>query len=266
MIRKFISYGWLMWPGLLVGAGPLVEREWVVDGVVRRALIAEPEAKAGQAGPLVFAFHGHGGTMQSAARSFPIRDFWPEALVVYPQGLKTPGKLTDPEGERPGWQHGAEDQGGRDLNFFDVVLAAMKVEYEVDESRIYSTGHSNGGGFTFLLWAERGEVFAAVAPSGASGGRSLRGVKPKPVLHIAGEADELVKYAWQVMTMDFLRKLNGCGEGVAWELDKNCTYYPSAGGTPVVTAIHPGGHGFPKQAPEVIVKFFKQHVKPKRSP
>jgi len=266
MIKKIMSCCGLLLSGAIWAAEPLVEREWVVDGEQRQALIAEPRVKQEKAVPLVFAFHGHGGTMRSAARSFPISDFWPEALVVYLQGLKTPGKLTDPDGERPGWQHGAEDQGGRDLKFFDAVLASLKADYPVDESRIYSTGHSNGGGFTYLLWAERGEVFAAVAPSASSGGRYMRGVKPKPVLHIAGESDELVKYDWQVATMDYLRKLNGCGDGAAWELDENCTYYPSERGTPVVTAIHPGGHGFPKQAPEVIVKFFKQHQKPKPSP
>lgn len=256
----------LLLPVWLQGAESLVKREWLVDGVLREALMVVPEGATKQPVPVIFAFHGHGGTMQSAARSFPLADFWPEALVVYMQGLKTPGKLTDPDGTRPGWQHGAEDQGGRDLKFFDAVLASLRAEYKVDENRIYSTGHSNGGGFTFLLWAERGELFAAVAPSASSGGRYMRGIKPKPVLHIAGEADELVKYSWQVMTMDYLRRLNGCGEGVAWELDENCTFYPSASGTPVVTAIHPGGHGFPKQAPEVIVKFFKQHRKPLVTP
>jgi polyhydroxybutyrate depolymerase len=54
-----------------------------------------------------------------------------------------------------------------------------------------------------------------------------------------------------------LRKMNQCSEGVAWELDGNCTYYASAIGAPVVTAIHPGGHEFLREAPEVIVKFFK---------
>lgn len=256
----------LLLPAWLLGAETLVEREWVVEGVQRQALIAAPQVAKKRPVPVVFAFHGHGGTMRSAARSFPIPELWPEALVIYMQGLKTPGKLTDPDGNRPGWQHGAEDQGGRDLKFFDAVLASMRAEYPVDERRLFSTGHSNGGGFTFLLWAERGELFAAMAPSASSGGRYMRGIKPKPVLHIAGEADDLVKYSWQVLTMDYLRKLNGCGEGVPWERDENCTLYPSATGTPVVTAIHPGGHEFPRQAPEVIVKFFKQHQKPLSQP
>ncbi|HEY3324229.1 MAG TPA: hypothetical protein VGP72_27505 [Planctomycetota bacterium] len=138
----------------------------------------------------------------------------------------------------------------------------------------------NGGGFTYLLWGARGEVFAAVAPCAAaaligdapndlpaalakrieSSKRSMKDIKPKPVLHMAGETDPLVKFEWQKRTMDGLRKLNGCGEGKPW--GDHCTLYPSATGTPVVTYIHPGGHQFPADVPSVIVKFFKEFAKP----
>ncbi|MEQ1851388.1 MAG: prolyl oligopeptidase family serine peptidase [Chthoniobacteraceae bacterium] len=235
-------------------------REWTVDGVSREALVYAPPKAKTEAVPVVFAFHGHGGTMQNAARSFAYHTQWPEALVVYMQGLNTPGRLTDPEGKKPGWQHGAGDQGDRDLKFFDAVLASLKKDYRVDEKRIYSTGHSNGGGFTYLLWAMRGERFAAMAPSAAAAAQTLRLLKPKPVLHVAGEKDTLVKFAWQQQTMDALRKLNECGEGKPWE--KGCTVYESKIGAPVVTFIHPGAHGFPREAPGIIVKFFQQHARP----
>lgn len=240
-------------------AGAQTLREWTIDGVKREALVFAPAGSKDAPAPLVFGFHGHGGSMRNAARTFRIQELWPEAVVVYMQGLNTPGKLTDPDGKKPGWQHGAADQGGRDLKFFDAVLASMKKDFNVDATRIYSMGHSNGGGFTYLLWAERGDVFAAMAPSGSAGREYAVKLKPKPVLHIAGEQDPLVKYAWQSMMIDHLRKLNGCAEAVAWDQDANCTLYPSSSGTPVVTAIHPGGHEYPRQAPEVVVKFFKQH-------
>jgi polyhydroxybutyrate depolymerase len=203
-------------------------------------------------------FHGHGGNSRNAARSFGIHRQWPEAIAVYPQGLNTPGRRTDPEGKKPGWQHGAGAQGDRDLKFFDAMLARLRQDYKVDQKRIYSTGHSNGGGFTYLLWAERGSVFAAVAPSGSAAIRSLPKLKPKPCLHIAGEKDPLVKFSWQKATMDAVRKLNGCeGDGQEWAKDSKL--YPSKSGTPLVTFIHPGGHGFPAEAPPLIVRFFKEH-------
>ena len=235
-------------------------QEWTVDGVVREALVyAAPRAKT-EASPVVFAFHGHGGTMNNAARTFAYQTLWPEAVVVYPQGLNTPGRLTDPEGKKAGWQGRVGDQGDRDLKFFDAVLAGLEHDYRVNAKRIYATGHSNGGGFTYLLWAERGGHFAAVAPCAAAAGGVLGRLRPKPVFHLAGENDPLVKFAWQKETIDALRKLNQCGEGQPGE--KWCTLYPSKIGAPVVTFIHPGGHQFPVEAAATIVKFFQEHPKP----
>jgi len=233
--------------------------EFKVDGVARETLVYAPPTAKTTNTPLVFVFHGHGGNSRQASRSFGIHRHWPEAIVIYPQGLNTPGRLTDPEGKKPGWQPRIGDQQDRDLKFFDAMFARLKQNYKVDEKRIYCTGHSNGGAFTYLLWAARGEVFAAVAPSGAAAVPQLQiRLKPKPCLHIAGEKDPLVKFEWQKLTMNAVRKLNGCeAEGKEWA--KNCTLYPSKSGTPFVAFIHPGGHGFPAEAPPLIVKFFKEH-------
>jgi polyhydroxybutyrate depolymerase len=240
-------------------------REWTVDGVKREALVAVPEKAKTEPTPLIFAFHGHGGTMRHASRSFGFHQLWPEALVVTMQGLPTPGALTDPEGKRPGWQKFRGDQEDRDLKFFDAVLTSLKADYKVDPKRIYATGHSNGGAFTYLLWAERAETFAAFAPSAAVPGRSFKDLKPKPALHVAGENDELVKYAMQKRTIDAVRKLNGVeADGQPWAKDGPlvATLYPSKNGTPFITAIHPGGHMAPKEAPKLIVRFFQENPKP----
>ena len=233
-----------------------------VDGVKREAIVYAPADVSQRPAPLVFAFHGHGGGMQQAARSFRMHEEWPEAIVVYPQGLNTPGKLTDPEGKKPGWQHGAGAMGDRDLNFFDALLAKAKAQYAVDTNRVYSTGHSNGGGFTYLLWETRPDVFAAFAPSGAATARAAT-LRPKPVLHIMGDNDPLVKPQWQTMTIEAVRKGNGCDEtGMPWE--KLGTQYPSKAGTPVVTFIEQEGHKYPAAAPALIVKFFRQHPAPNK--
>jgi polyhydroxybutyrate depolymerase len=55
----------------------------------------------------------------------------------------------------------------------------------LDVKRIYCTGHSNGGGFTYLLWLARGDVFAAVAPSSAAA-RYANQLPPKPALILGG--------------------------------------------------------------------------------
>jgi len=272
---------YIVWNPLL-HAADLTSREWKVDGVAREALVYAPATAKTEPTPVVFAFHGHGGTMKYAANKFRFHKLWPEAIAVYVQGLNTPGTIVDPQGKWPGWQKTFGDQGDRDLKFFDAVLATLKKDYKVDAKRIYVTGHSNGGGFTYLLWAARGDVFAAVTPCAAAAmigngalpddlpaalarqaevsRRSMKNLKPKPVLHMAGENDPLVKFAWQQRTIDEVRKINGCGEGKPW--GEHCTIYPSKGGTPVVTYIHSGGHQLPDDVPPVIVKFFKQQAKP----
>lgn len=119
---------------------------FTVDGVVRTALIYAPPTARSVRAPLVFVLHGHGGNARQVAHSYALNRQWPEAISVYMQGLDTPGQLTDPQAA-PG------DQGDRNLKFFDVVPARLKQDYDVDTRRIYCTGHSNGGGFTFLdLW------------------------------------------------------------------------------------------------------------------
>ena len=111
---------------------------------------------------------------------------------------------------------------------------------------------------------QRPDVFAAVAPSGAVANQVSKDLKPKPALHVAGESDPLVKYDWQKRSMDVVKTLNGCdADGTSWAKSGTLvgTHYPSKIGTPLVTLIHTGGHGFPSEAPELIVKFFKEHAK-----
>jgi polyhydroxybutyrate depolymerase len=280
MSTRMIALVWCAASVSLCAAEDLKRLDWQVEGVTREALVHVPVEARTRPCPVLFAFHGHGGSMRLAAASWGYHRLWPEALVIYMQGLNTPGQLTDPEGKKSGWQKSVGDQNDRDLKFFDAVLATARKTCRVDEKRIFATGHSNGGSFTYLLWAARGDVFAAMAPSGAatlignpsgnvlsglgrladSARKSAKNLKPKAVFHIAGRDDPLVKFEWQQRTIDQLRKLNGCGEGKA--SGEHCMLYSSPKGTPVLTYIYPGGHKFPPEAPAMIVKFFRQFPLP----
>ncbi|MDF7801965.1 hypothetical protein P4C99_20990 [Pontiellaceae bacterium B1224] len=240
-------------------AAGLDRQTWLVEGVTRQALVYSPADIPTNGCPLIFVFHGHGGNMRNGARQFRMHELWPEAMVVYMQGLPTRGQLTDPEGKKNGWNCNPNDLENRDLHFFDAVYASLLEK--ADPDRVFSTGHSNGGSFTYCLWAVRGERLAAVAPSGAALGRCRGKVTPKPALHLAGENDPLVKYEWQARTIQALRKQNDCEQtGEPWASSGTLTgtLFPSDTNTPVITLIHPAGHTFPAEAPELIVRFFKE--------
>jgi len=120
---------------------------------MREAIVYVPAAsRGGERVPLVLSFHGYGDNMQNFQHT-KVHVAWPDAIVVYFQGLETRGGL-------PVWQ--VERGGGDpDLKLVDVALASLREMYNVDDDRIYATGFSNGGMFAYLLWAERPGVFAA---------------------------------------------------------------------------------------------------------
>jgi polyhydroxybutyrate depolymerase len=233
--------------------------KWTIDGVERRALVFAPAGNAGdEKMPLVFAFHGHGQDMQKAASSMEITALWPEALVVYMQGVRTFSRRVDPLALRTGWQLAPGDYGDRDLKFFDAVLATLRAKYPVDPSRIYATGFSNGGYFSYLLWAERASTFAAFASCAGSVGPKIHLAAPKPILQIAGEKDWVVPFKDQEQTIATVRAVNGAsGPGEA--CGAGCTLYASAQGAPVEAILHPGRHVYPPWASAKIVELFKAH-------
>ena len=190
--------------------------------------------------------------------TFGINQRWPQAISVYPQGLNIPS-ITDPDGVRAGWQHDAGEVGDRDLHFFDALLARLKQDHRVDPQRIYATGHSNGGGFTYLLWKARPEVFAAVAPCSAAA-KFTPELTPKPALICGGRQDPIVKFTSQEREVAALQKINGCdAQGAPWA-DGKGTAYASKGGTPLVTFFYEGGHGLAAEEPGLIVRFFQEHL------
>lgn len=237
-----------------VRAGEPEPRTWNVEGSPREALVYTPPTSDAPA-PVVFVFHGHGGNMRQMAKSFACHALWPEALVVYMQGLPTPGQLTDPEGQKAGWQNVPGAQGDRDLKFVDAVMETLRGTARIDGKRVFATGHSNGGAFVYLLWATRPREFCAFAPCAAATSLTAR-LTPKPMLQVAGEQDKLVKFVWQRRMIDAVRTINRCdANGQPW--GTNATLYASAAGAPVVALVHPGGHELPPETAHSVVRFFK---------
>jgi polyhydroxybutyrate depolymerase len=241
-----------------------VEKTWTIDGVKRTALVRVPAGVSGQLA-VVFGWHGHGGRSTHSAARWGYAEVDTTSILVFPQGLPTVSPLVDKEGRMPGWQTSVSSEGGRDLRFFDAMLADLKKEHPVDERRIYSMGHSNGAAFSYLLWQARPEVLAAIGSVAGSLRADAKLPSPMPVIHVAGEKDPLVKFAWQQATFAVVRKTNGCADdGKAWAKEGvlEASLFASSKGAPLVTALHAGGHEYAKGSTELIVRFFKENPKP----
>jgi polyhydroxybutyrate depolymerase len=231
---------------------------WKVDGVKREALVEAPPNHSKEKPPILFVFHGHGGNMRLPERGQAFHANWPEAIVVYPQGLPTPGFLGDTRGMLPGWQHNPGENGDRDLKLVDAMIETLKEKYPIDDDRIYATGFSNGGFFCYLLWSERPQIFAAVAPGAAQLVPSVQLTTPKPVFIYGGRNDRLVRFTGQQAAIDRACKANGCEKEGA-SCGDSCTLFRSTRQAPVMTFIHDGGHVFVPEVRSLIVQFFKNH-------
>jgi polyhydroxybutyrate depolymerase len=219
---------------------------FTVDGVARRAFIyAPPVAPPASGFPVVFTFHGRGDVIENF-EIVNLHGAWPDAIVVYFQAL-------DREGY-PGWQVERGQDGDRDLKLVDTALSTLKGKYRIDANRVYAAGFSNGAGFTFLLWADRPNLFAAYA---IVAGRWRAEVQPKerrPAIVVSGIQDP--GYQDHRAGMVNAIVLNGvrttssrCGNG--------CQMYGGGTPAPVVTVTHRGGHEFPALVTDHVVRFLK---------
>lgn len=139
---------------LLTGPAPGETGRVTLDsaGVTRSAILALPEDyHPGTPAPVLLAYPGYGQT-PSEMRTFSRLDDLP-AIVVFMQGVGNT------------WEGAPYSQtsDGDDLRFTRDMLAALNSTYNVDSSRIYATGMSNGGGFVAKLACRMPETFAAVA-------------------------------------------------------------------------------------------------------
>jgi len=224
----------------------------MVDADQRQAIVYAPTSKpSGGRSPLVLSFHGHGDNMQNFQHT-NVHEAWPDAVVVYFQGLPSRRDRLD------GWQTEKGQDDDRDLRLVDIALASLQKRFQVDEARIYSTGFSNGANFTYLLWAERPRVFAAFAPVAGRLRPSVKPAQPKPLFHVAGTRDATIPFADQQDAIETARRVDGVtGKGAS--CGNGCTIYGSSGAAPVMTWIHSGGHDYPDSTSEQIAKFFREH-------
>ena len=176
------------------------------NGMERQYLLEVPVSYDGSSPvPLVLNFHG--GCMDAAAQrdEMDMRAIAEEHnfILVYPQGLSESGRSSCSI-----WNSGPFDSGDNksqadDLGFIESLIGELSSNYSIDTERIYATGFSNGGFFTYALACYRSELFAAIGPIAAlmteealnQTGESSNPCTPShpmPVIHLHGTDDSAV--------------------------------------------------------------------------
>lgn len=211
--------------------------------------------------PLVFCFHGHGQNGNIARKLFEIDREWPEAIVVYPNGI--PG-VTDSQGQggsTPGWQKDPGQVNDRDLKFYDAMLEEISSKYKVDRKRVYVCGFSNGARFTYVLWATRHNDFAAAAAfsSQTLSNDLYKSMLPLPAFCASGRQETGITPQMSAASFQKVLEINKSDVKHPKTVKGMKNFPATKGGVESVSWLHPLGHDVPENAGKFIVPFFKRH-------
>ncbi|MEO7822271.1 MAG: PHB depolymerase family esterase [Gemmatimonadaceae bacterium] len=142
--------------------------------------------------PLVISMHG--GAMWPAAQKETSQ--WNRVadehgfIVVYPSGVSGRGPRA--------WRAGSSGPGMmRDVRFISELIDTLRSSYNIDLTRVYANGLSNGGGMAFVLSCALSDRIAAVGMVAAAHllpWSWCTDHRPVPMISFHGTADHFTPY------------------------------------------------------------------------
>lgn len=233
--------------GVIVSSGR--EREYVLY-VPRSYDRAKPT-------PLVISMHGAGlwGAAQREVSQWNRVADEHGLIVVYPSG----------SGRIPVWQAATGSGDPRDVRFISDLIDTLQAAFNIDATRIYADGLSNGGGMAFVLSCTLSDRIAAVGLVGSAQllpWDSCKDPRPVPMIAFHGTADEFTPYrggktfvaprtfpsipAW---TANWARRnrcaLNPIDSVVAEDVTRRAYAGCADGADVVLYTVQGGGHTWP---------------------
>ena len=197
-------------------------------------------------------------------------------IVVYPSGTGFPRHW------QTNAQAGSPDTPMTDVVFISDLIDALEQQYNIDGTRIYANGLSNGGGMSYLLACKLADRVTAIG--GVSGAYTYpldecKPSRPVPMIAFHGTSDRIVPYSggqsspfhWALPAIpDWMQKWahrNGCDDRPA-ELPssgqvRGIRYTDCDQDADVVFyTIQGGGHTWPggEAMPEIIVGHTTQDI------
>ena len=171
-----------------------------VGGTEREYKIYVPK-DLGAKRPLLISCHGMN---QDAAYQMGMLDIQSVAdtakfVTVFPEGISKSWDIT----------------GNRDINFILAIIDEMVEKYDIDRGRVYLSGFSMGGMFTYHAMnkiADRIAAFAPISGYPMGGATASPNVRPIPIIHTHGTSDDVVTFANVQKNLNVWIKHNGCPE------------------------------------------------------
>jgi polyhydroxybutyrate depolymerase len=173
-----------------------LNRTLFFDGQNRSFIVYVPSSyDATTQVPLVFNFHGGGGTSSGFINyendMRPIADT-ANFIAVYPQAA------VDPTDGSNSWLHKTPTTHN-DVNFIEAIIDTLSNDYNIDNDRVYACGYSEGGLFSYELGCRLNNRIASFASVSGSmltesyrlnnGFGSCSPIHPTAVLLIPGTSD-----------------------------------------------------------------------------
>ncbi len=148
------------------------------------------------ASPLIIGFHGLGGSPSIFRESSKIDIYAEERgmIAVYPVGY-------GPEfGVEASWNAGlccglANINELDDVKIISKIIDSVSSKYNIDETRIWAVGFSNGGMLSYQLACELSDKITAIGVGAASlMGKSCNTKEPVSIIHLHGASDTKVLF------------------------------------------------------------------------
>jgi len=237
---------------------------FVFSGEKREYLLYVPRSyDRAKPTPLVISMHAAGlwgASQRDISRWNDLADA-KGFIVVYPSGVGGKGVRI--------WRAESGEGLKKDVGFISALIDTLEASYNIDPTRIYANGLSNGGGMSFALSCTLSHRIAAVGMVGAAQTLPWRWCtdrRPVPMIDFHGTADPDVPYnggrSW-ITSQPFPNvprwaaswaKRNRCAtepvdSAVAADVVRR-TYKECADNAPVVLyTVRGGGHTWPGGTP-----------------
>lgn len=218
MHMRILPLAYLITP--LLSAAP-VHETMSFGGVTRDYLYVLPAAYDAKASiPLVFIFHGAGGTGPSTESSLGFTQLQGRKyfLAVYPDGVDKwwNGGRTLPQS--------LASARSDDVGFISALIDRLAGNFNIDLRRVFATGSSNGAIFCETLAVRLSDRIAAIGPVNGTLGPAVAAKYPPrhpvSVISFNGTADTFVPFTGENIpdhvllsapdTIAFWVKLDGC--------------------------------------------------------